>query len=109
MIGDIVMMAAALLLVLGGLFGLLAAIGVLRFPDLLTRLHAASLAGTVGGGLSFLAVMLVAPGLGIVMQALLGLAFLLLTTPVSAHLLAKISHRYYRSSAVDLAEDDLSA
>ena len=36
--------------VVGGLFAFLAALGVLRFPDLYTRMHAASKAGTVSPG-----------------------------------------------------------
>ncbi len=41
----------ALLLLSGALFALVAAIGIVRLPDLYTRMHAASKAGTVGSGL----------------------------------------------------------
>ena len=44
------------LLMLGGaFFAFAAAIGVLRLPDLYSRMHAASKAGTVGSGLLLLA------------------------------------------------------
>jgi multicomponent K+:H+ antiporter subunit G len=50
---------ATLLLVTGGAFLLIGAIGVARFPDVLTRMHAAGLAGTLGIGALLLASMLV--------------------------------------------------
>lgn len=79
---------AAVLVLAGAIFGLLAAVGVLRLPDLYTRLHAASKAGAVGGGLILLAIAVVAFDAAIVLRAILGLLFILLTTPVSAHLLS---------------------
>lgn len=50
---------ATALLVTGGAFLLIGAIGVARFPDVLTRMHAAGLAGTLGIGALLLASMLV--------------------------------------------------
>lgn len=99
MIADIAVYAGGVLLILGSVFALLAAIGVLRLPDLYTRLHAASKAGTVGGGLLLLAVGLVSLDAAVFLRATIGVAFLLLTTPVSAHLLARAAHLSgYRAS-----------
>jgi len=39
------------LVVAGGFFGLLAAVGMLRLPDMITRMHASTKAGTLGAGL----------------------------------------------------------
>lgn len=86
---NIVQYIAALLLVLGAAFSLVAAVGVLRLPDIYVRLHAASKAGVVGAGLILLAVALISLDGTIVLRALLGIAFLLLSTPISAHLLAR--------------------
>jgi multicomponent Na+:H+ antiporter subunit G len=85
--------AGCILLLLGALFSLLAAIGIVRLPDLLTRMHAASKAGAVGGGMILLAVPVVALDGTVALRAILGVMFLLLTTPVSAHLLARSSLR----------------
>jgi multicomponent Na+:H+ antiporter subunit G len=85
--------AGAVLIVSGSVFGLLAAIGILRLPDLFTRMHAASKAGAVGGGLILLAMAVVAWDGPIFLRAILGVLFLLLTTPVSAHLLARAALR----------------
>jgi multicomponent Na+:H+ antiporter subunit G len=78
-------------LIAGAVFSLLAAVGVLRLPDLLTRMHAASKAGAVGGGLILLAVPLVSLDGSVALRAILGVVFLVLTTPVAAHLLARAS------------------
>ena len=82
----------SILLVAGGLFSVLAALGILRLPDFYTRMHAASKAGTIGSGL-----VLIAAGLGsqdpaILIRALVGFVFFILTAPVSAHLLARAAH-----------------
>lgn len=81
------------LLVVGALFSLIATIGMLRLPDLLTRMHAASKAGAVGGGLVLLAGATLCFDFGITVRAILGVAFLFITTPVGAHLLARASYR----------------
>lgn len=93
MIADFMIYLGSAVLLLGAVFTLLAAIGVLRLPDLYMRMHAASKAGAVGGGLILLAVALVCFDAAVALRAIIGVAFLLLTTPVSAHLLARASHR----------------
>lgn len=90
-------LAISLLMISGAVFTFLAALGVLRFPDLLTRMHAASKAGVLGGGLILLAAGLAAESIPVLMRALAGVIFLLLSTPVSAHLLAKAMYGNTRS------------
>ena len=90
---DVMQIVAALLLVIGCAFAAIAGLGVLRLPDLFTRMHAASKAGVVGAGLILLAVSMVALDYAVVLRCLLGILFLLLTTPVSAHLLARSALR----------------
>lgn len=92
MIGDVMLYIAGVLVLAGAVFGLLAAVGIVRFPDLYTRMHAASKAGVVGAGLAMLAVAVESAEWPIVLRALAGIAFLLLTTPISAHLLAKSAY-----------------
>jgi multicomponent K+:H+ antiporter subunit G len=80
----------AALLVLGGVFALVGAIGLLRFPDFYMRLHAPTKATTLGVGGVLLASMGMAwwraePGL----HELLITLFLFITAPVSANLMAK--------------------
>ena len=89
MIAEISRYFAALLILAGAIFSLLAAVGVLRLPDLYTRLHAASKAGVVGAGLILCAVAIVSGDGPTMLRAALGIVFLLLSTPVAAHLLAR--------------------
>lgn len=92
MLADIALCLGGVLLILGAIFTLLAAVGVVRLPDLYTRMHAASKAGAVGGGLILLAVALVCMEAAVALRAVIGVIFLLLTTPISAHLLARASY-----------------
>lgn len=92
MLYQLLIYSGCVLLVCGAAFSFLAAIGVLRLPDLYTRMHAASKAGAVGGGLVLLAVVFLSQDVAVSLRAFIGIAFLLLTTPVSAHLLARASY-----------------
>lgn len=82
----------SLLLVGGSLFALVAALGILRLPDVYTRMHAASKAGTVASGLLLLATGLGSEDPAILGRAIAGFIFFILTAPVSAHLLARAAH-----------------
>ena len=76
-------------LVLGGIFCIVGAIGLLRMPDFYTRLHAASVIETLGAGLILLGLMLQA-GLTLVTVKLLMLVLLILfVSPTATHALAR--------------------
>lgn len=92
MIIDLLYYLAALMLVVGAVFSLVAAVGIVRLPDLYTRMHSASKAGTVGSGLPLLAIALVSFDGAVILRALLGIVFFMLTAPISAHLLARASY-----------------
>jgi multicomponent Na+:H+ antiporter subunit G len=81
--------AAAALMLIGAFFCAVAALGVLRFPDIYTRLHAASKAGPLGAGLILLSVAFASEDVNIAVRSVLGLVFLIVTAPVSGHLLAR--------------------
>ena len=83
---------AALLIVIGSLFVLTASVGLLRLPDLYTRMHAASKAGTLGSCLVLLALAVHSNDTAIALRAVAGVLFFLLTVPISSHLLAKAAH-----------------
>jgi multicomponent Na+:H+ antiporter subunit G len=88
------------LMVTGSIFCLVAALGIVRLPDPLTRMHAATKAGTLGAGLLIIAEALFYRQLGISLRAATIAALLLLTAPVAAHLIARASYR----SGVALSE-----
>lgn len=82
-----------ILLIVGSFFCLVAALGVLRLPDPLTRMHAATKAGTMGAGLLVSAHAIFYQELGISLRAIIIIALLLFTAPVAAHLIARTAYR----------------
>lgn len=79
----------AALLVVGGLFALVGAIGMLRFPDFFMRMHAPTKAATLGVGGVLLASLIVGWSRGEVgLNLLLITLFVFVTAPVSANLMA---------------------
>ena len=96
----------AAMMVAGSLFSLVASIGLVRFPDLYTRMHSASKAGTVGSGLLLLAVGIHSGDLATFGRACAGIVFFILTAPVAAHLLARAAHKAgYPLSDVSVRDD----
>ena len=85
--------AGAILILIGSAFCLLAALGILRFPDVYTRLHAASKAGPLGAGLILLGAGFASGDPLTLLRTGLGLVFLILVSPISAHLLARAALR----------------
>ncbi|QPC87183.1 Na+/H+ antiporter subunit G [Mesorhizobium sp. NBSH29] len=83
---------AGILIVIGAAFALIASIGLLRLPDLYTRMHAASKAGTMGSGIMLIALAIYTDDQAVLTRALAGVIFFLLTAPVSSHLLAKAAY-----------------
>lgn len=93
MMGDL-MYAEALasfLIMTGGAFVLLGSIGLVRLPDIFTRLHGPTKATTLGVGAIVVASSVVSFGLTgeISLKQISVLLFLFITAPVSAHLIAK--------------------
>jgi len=82
----------AALILSGAGFALIAAIGIWRLPDSLMRMHASSKAGTLGGSLLLFAVALGIGGLDVVARSLAGVGFLLFTTPIASHLIARATY-----------------
>ena len=80
-------------LVLGGILTLVAALGVLRMPDLFLRMHAATKAGTVGVSSIAIGIMIHFGTLTVISRGVLVIAFFLLTAPVAAHMIARAAYR----------------
>jgi multicomponent Na+:H+ antiporter subunit G len=90
---DVADVLAAICLVLSALLTLIAAIGILRFPDLLTRMHSATKPQVLG-------LMLVLLGLALRLRdpstiGLLALValFQLVTSPIASHMVGRASFR----------------
>ena len=81
------------LLLAGSGFMIVSGLGVVRLPDLFTRMHGASIADTLGAGLILGGLMLQAGLSLIAVKLFLILVFLLFTSPVSAHALGNAAIR----------------
>lgn len=84
----------ALLMLVGALLALLAAIGVVRFPDTLLRMQASSKASTLGLACLLAGAALQLPDVSSIIRLGSIAAFIMLTAPLSAHVVARASlHR----------------
>jgi multicomponent Na+:H+ antiporter subunit G len=79
--------------IVGSAFALLAAIGVLRMPDVFTRMQASTKASTLGLGCLVIGAAVQLGDVGSAIRLLSIFGFLLLTTPVSAHVIARAAYR----------------
>ena len=84
-------LAGAFIVLLGSVFLLLGAIGLLRMPDSFTRIQAGTKASTLGTLLSLSGFIFIIPEWW--SKLLILIIFIILTNPVSSHILAKAAHR----------------
>lgn len=83
---------AAVLMLGGTAFMFVAAIGLLRLPDLYTRMHAVTKAGTLGIGLLLVSAAVAFGDVSVASRALAVVIFVLLTAPVSAHMIGRAGY-----------------
>jgi multicomponent Na+:H+ antiporter subunit G len=105
LIADVV---GAVLLLLGALLCFAAAVGLLRFPDVLSRMHAATKPQTLG-------LLLLVGGLALELRQpkILGMLFViavlqLLTAPVAAHMVGRSAYRTGQYDEDSLIVDELA-
>ena len=98
----------AVFLLLGAMLCFAASVGLVRFPDVLTRMHAATKPQTLG-------LLLVVTGVALSLQnvkalgvLLLVAALQLLTAPVAAHMVSRTAYRTGQVRSDLLTEDDLA-
>ena len=81
-------------LITGAYFVLSTAMGMIRFPDLYSRLHAGSKC-LMAGGISVLVGCIILEGIGFVsLKLIVILIVLLITNPVAIHAIASFAYKY---------------
>lgn len=80
------------LVLAGAIFMFLASLGLLRLPDLLTRMHATTKAATLGATLIMLAVALHFADVAMVARAFGVIIFIMMTAPVAAHVIGRAGY-----------------
>lgn len=76
----------------GAFFSLLAAIGVIRFPDVYTRMHAATKAPAFGIMLFLIAAVIFFADLYSMVISLLIVLFIFFTAPIASHIISRVAH-----------------
>jgi len=100
--------AGALLLIVAALLTLAAAIGLLRFPDPLSRLHAATKPQILGLILVVVAIGLSERSATVLLMLIPVVVLQLLTAPISAHMVGRAGYRNGNIDADSLIVDELA-
>jgi multicomponent Na+:H+ antiporter subunit G len=100
---------ASMLLLSGVALTVLAGIGLLRFPDVLTRMHAQTKPAVLGVLLVLAGTGLATRSAGLSATLLLVAAFQVLTSPVGAHMIGRAAYRAGHSDRRLLVRDDLAS
>lgn len=104
---------AAVLFLAGSFLAMVAGIGIARFPDLLSRMHAATKPQVLGLGMLMTALALEIRTGVVVWTLLLVVLFQVITAPVSAHMVGRAGYRTGRVRhdllVVDELTEDLAA
>lgn len=78
-----------ILIVIGAGLSIVGAVGLLRFPDFYTRLHAAGIADTLGAWALMVGILLQAESWLVAVKLILIVVFLFFTSPTATHALAR--------------------
>lgn len=105
---QIITWVASALFIAGSLLTLVTAIGVVRFPDLLARMHASTKPQTLGTALLMIGLALSLQSLQVAWKVALVILFQLITSPVSAHMLSRAGVRTGKVASDLLVVDELS-
>ncbi|MEM8757677.1 MAG: monovalent cation/H(+) antiporter subunit G [Planctomycetota bacterium] len=85
--------AVTVLVFIGAGFALLAAVGIVRMPDLYMRMQSATKAGTLGVACLVAAAALHFGSASATLEATLIVVFLAITAPIASHLIARAAFR----------------
>ncbi len=98
-----------LFLFIGTLFFFIGVIGLLRFPDVYTRLHAATKCDTLGLGMILTGSILYEGATLASVKMIFIIGFVFLTNPVAAHAIARAAYKHgielWKKSIVDMYKE----
>lgn len=101
---------SSLLLIIGMLFVFLAALGLVKMPDLYSRMQTATKASTMGVLCVFVSLALFCSTIATVTQSAMVIFFVILTAPISAHMLGRSAYirgnPLWEGTTIDELEQD---
>jgi multicomponent Na+:H+ antiporter subunit G len=104
-VGEIILNSFIILCLASGVFFFfVGVVGLVRMPDVFTRMHATTKCDTMGAGLVFLGLILWQGFTFISLNILLILIFVWLTNPTAAHAIAKSAYQRLEAG-IDIEED----
>ncbi|MBE4906489.1 monovalent cation/H(+) antiporter subunit G [Bacillus luteolus] len=102
----LIQIVAYVFFIIGSYFLLSTAVGMIRFPDLYTRLHAGSKC-LIAGGISVLIGCILVEGISFdSLKLIIMLTFLLLTNPIATHVIVRLSTNFDLVSET-ISENDI--
>jgi multicomponent Na+:H+ antiporter subunit G len=81
----------AILVIIGSLFMLVAALGIVKLQDVYMRMHAITKASSLSVVLLIIAVIIQTPAFGVVAGGLTIMVFIIATAPIASHMIARVS------------------
>ncbi|HLV04499.1 monovalent cation/H(+) antiporter subunit G [uncultured Georgenia sp.] len=108
MLDTVLDVVSAVLFLGGALLAFIAGLGILRFPDLLARMHAATKPQVLGLMLLMLGLAIQLRSVRVGLTLLLVVAFQLVTGPISAHMLSRAGYRTGKIDRSLLLVDELT-
>lgn len=100
---------SAFLLIMGAFFMFLAGLGVFRFPDLYTRMHAATKAASFGVGLMLAGFVIYYFDFYLLIESILILGFVFITAPIASHMIGRAGYLLkaplYKETIADEMQD----
>ena len=85
----IITISSGFFLLVGSFLCITGGIGLLRFPDFYTRMHAVGITDTLGAGMILIGLMILSPGFLVFAKLVMVLLLTLLVGPTTSHVLAK--------------------
>ncbi|MGO1594037.1 MAG: monovalent cation/H(+) antiporter subunit G [Ancrocorticia sp.] len=104
---DVLDIAGAIFLILGCTLTLIAAIGLARYPDLISLQHIATKPQVLSLILNLTGAAMIVRDSTMTWTMILVIAFQLITSPISAHMLSRAGYRTGRVDSGELVVDDL--
>ena len=105
---DLLDALTAVCMLLGAVLAVSGTLGVVRFPDVLSKMHAATKPQVLGLMLMLAAVGLRVPSWGTISTLVLISAFQVLTLPVAAHMIGRAAYRTKHVKREQLYRDELA-
>ncbi|MCJ7840081.1 Na+/H+ antiporter subunit G [Lederbergia sp. NSJ-179] len=98
-----------LLILIGSIISVISAIGIIRFPDVYTRSHAATKSSTLAVLLTLIGAFLyfLFTESLVNIRLILGIVFVFITSPVAGHLIIRAAYRSRVKLADSTIEDEL--